>query len=219
MIRAVLLDLYGTLVRGGGPRREVALREMARALRLDGSAFVELFTASASERMRGTLGTIEETLDALAQQLGADPSPSEVRLAALTWQRLHHAILWPAESTLATLDALRDRGVKLALITNCSQETEIQWPKQPLASRMDAVVFSCKERLLKPEAAIYLKACEALGVTPQECLYVGDGSDNELRGAVAVGMRTIRTLEYAYSDPTWTGESIGKLREIIGLLE
>ena len=49
-------------------------------------------------------------------------------------------------------------------------------------------------------------------------MYVGDGSDNELRGAAAVGMRTIRTLEYAYSDPTWTGETIGKLREVIDLL-
>jgi putative hydrolase of the HAD superfamily len=219
MIRAVVLDLYGTLVRGGGPRREVAMNEMAKHLGVDPPAFVELFHASANERMRGTLGTIEETLDALAQQLGADPSAGEVRLATTTWQRLHHAILWPAETILATLDVLRGRGYKLALITNCSQETQIQWPKQPLASRMDAVVFSCKERLLKPEPAIYHKACDALGVKPNECLYVGDGSDNELRGAVAVGMRTIRTLEYAYSDPTWTGESIGKLREIIDLLE
>ncbi|GIH04361.1 hypothetical protein Rhe02_24280 [Rhizocola hellebori] len=218
MIRAVVLDLYGTLVRGGGPRREVALNEMARSLGLDGPAFVELFNASANERMRGTLGTIEETLDALAQQLGADPSESEVRLATLTWQRLHHSILWPAETILATLDVLRSRGFKLAVVTNCSQETEIQWPKQPLAARMDAVIFSCKEHLLKPEPAIYLKACEALEVTPAECLYVGDGSDGELRGASAIGMRTVRTLEYAYSDPTWTGETIGKLREIIDLL-
>jgi putative hydrolase of the HAD superfamily len=72
--------------------------------------------------------------------------------------------------------------------------------------------------LLKPEPAIYLKACEALGVKAEECLYVGDGADNELRGASALGMRTVRTLEYAYSDPTWTGETIGKLREIIDLL-
>ncbi len=218
MIRAVVFDLYGTLVRGGGPRRDVTATDMAKALGVDPVEFVDLFHASASERMRGTLGTIEETLDALAQQLGSDPKPNDVKLAALAWQRLHHDILWPAESILTTLDTLRGRGLKLAVVTNCSQETEIQWPKQPLASRMDAVIFSCKERLLKPEPAIYLKACQALGVEPAQCLYVGDGSDNELRGAAALGMRTIRTLEYAYSDPTWTGESIGKLREIIDLL-
>lgn len=214
----MVFDLYGTLVRGGGPRRDVAAGEMAKALGVDRGEFVDLFHASAGERMRGMLGTIEETLDALAQQLGGDPKPADVKLAALAWQRLHHDILWPTDNVLATLDALRARGLKLAVVTNCSQETEIQWPKQPLSSRMETVVFSCREGLLKPEPAIYLKACQAMDVQPNECLYVGDGSDNELWGANSLGMRTIRTLEFAYSDPTWTGESIGKLREIIDLL-
>ena len=71
MIRAVLLDLYGTLVRGGGPRREVALREMARALGLDGTAFRIIFRdTSGSEETPGT--PAERAMMQLGPALGRD---------------------------------------------------------------------------------------------------------------------------------------------------
>ncbi|HCT81428.1 MAG TPA: HAD family hydrolase [Micromonosporaceae bacterium] len=218
MIRAVVFDLYNTLVRGGGSRREAVYLEMARTLGVDHQAFVKLFKQTTDQRMRGELGTIEETMRALAGQLGASPNGNSVRLTVLTWQRFHHRILWPSHATLTTLDSLRERGLRLGLLTNCSQETVIQWPSQPMADRFDATVFSCELGTLKPEPASYEAVCAELGVDPRECVFVGDGADNELKGAAAVGMRVFRTLEFAYSDPTWNGATIGKLSEITGRL-
>ena len=51
-------------------------------------------------------------------------------------------------------------------------------------------VFSSEVGLRKPGyPAIYLAASEGLGVSPQACLYCGDGAYGELTGAATVGMR------------------------------
>ena len=62
------------------------------------------------------------------------------------------------------------------------------WPRSPLRPCFDAAIFSCDVGAAKPDAGIYLAACETLGVAPAECLFVGDGGSDELRGAAALGM-------------------------------
>ena len=62
------------------------------------------------------------------------------------------------------------------------------WSRSPLRPCFDAAIFSCNVGAAKPDPAIYLAACEALGVAPAECLFVGDGGADELRGAAALGM-------------------------------
>jgi putative hydrolase of the HAD superfamily len=55
-------------------------------------------------------------------------------------------------------------------------------------------------------------------VPPAACVYVGDGADEELAGATALGMRAIRTTEHADSDPAWTGPTITTLPETLTAL-
>lgn len=57
-----------------------------------------------------------------------------------------------------------------------------------MAQFIETPIFSCEERIKKPSGRIYEIACERLNVKPQECIYVGDGSSEELTGAAAVGM-------------------------------
>jgi putative hydrolase of the HAD superfamily len=217
--RAVIFDLYRTFLRGGtaAQRRQVN-DEMARALSVDPQAFSEAFDSTGTERMRGDFETLEKTMAELARRVGGVPDESAIRLAVLTWQRFHRKILWPPASTLSTLDALHEQGLLLGMMSNCSEETAIQWPFQPMAQRFDAVVFSCEAHAVKPDPALYQALLSKLGVEPAECVYVGDGANNELGTAAALGMRAIRTLEFAFNDPKWTGETIAKLSELIGRL-
>jgi putative hydrolase of the HAD superfamily len=216
---AVIFDLYQTLVRGGtaAQRRDVN-GDMARALGLDRAAFADLFNVMTAQRMRGEFGGLEGTVRTLARRLGGEPTDAQVRLAVLTWQRFHKTVIWPSHATLSTLDSLRERGLKLGLMSNCSEETPIQWPAQPMAQRFDAVVFSCDIGTIKPDPAIYQAVLSRLHADPRACVYVGDGNDNELGAARALGMRAIRTLEYTDSDPQWAGESVAKLAEVIDRL-
>ena len=43
----------------------------------------------------------------------------------------------------------------------------------------------------KPDVRLFLRACEDLGVTPAECIMVGDRIDNDIAPARALGMRTV----------------------------
>jgi putative hydrolase of the HAD superfamily len=55
------------------------------------------------------------------------------------------------------------------------------------------VVESSRLGLRKPDPRIYHHACELLGVTPQQCIYLDDLGIN-LKPARAMGMRTIKVI-------------------------
>lgn len=74
----------------------------------------------------------------------------------------------------------------------------------------------------KGSSRIYEIACERLIVEPHECLYVGDGSNEELKGAASVGMQPIlkRTDLSDVYDPkrqdveNWDGIVINEISEL-----
>src|SRR5262249_54094519 len=87
-----------------------------------------------------------------------------------------------------TLAAFRARGMKLGLITVCSEDVPAIWPETELAGLFDAETFSSTCGLIKPDPEIYLTTLDALGVEPRDALFVGDGANDELGGARRVGM-------------------------------
>ena len=63
-------------------------------------------------------------------------------------------------------------------------------------------MFSSTAGCLKPEQRIYELVCEALAVTADECLFVGDGANDELAGAARVGMTPV-LIHAAGAAPRW----------------
>ena len=58
----------------------------------------------------------------------------------------------------------------------------------------DHIIESSKVGLRKPEPKIYYMSCEALGVKPEECIYLDDLGIN-LKPARAIGMTTIKVID------------------------
>lgn len=117
-------------------------------------------------------------------------------------------------ATLDTLAAFKAAGWRIGLVSNITAETQLQWPDSPMAKYYDATAFSAEVGAAKPEPAIYHAACSALDAEPTDCIYIGDGNDNELPAAASLGMHAIRTTEHADSDPTWTGPSVAEFAAI-----
>jgi putative hydrolase of the HAD superfamily len=111
--------------------------------------------------------------------------------------------LQPRDGALETLAELRRRGLKLGLITVCSEEVPAAWPETVFAGEFDAETFSSECGLIKPEPEIYLSTAERLGVEPEACAFVGDGANDELAGAARVGMTPVLFLP-AGQEPRWT---------------
>ena len=57
---------------------------------------------------------------------------------------------------------------------------------------------------MKPDREIYELACTGLGVDPSDCLFVGDGANDELRGAERAGMTPV-LVHPRGEDPRWDG--------------
>jgi putative hydrolase of the HAD superfamily len=71
-------------------------------------------------------------------------------------------------------------------------------PESPVASRIlplfDAVVQSAVEGVRKPDPAFYLRACDRLAVTPDECVFLDDLGIN-CKPARVLGMHTLKVRD------------------------
>jgi putative hydrolase of the HAD superfamily len=207
------MDLFSTLIPGGEEERVGVHREMAKVLGVDPDAFAQAFDATAYERFIGAYGDLPSTLRAVARR------DDQVRRATDLRRKLARRLLGAVPAgTLATLAQLRFAGWRTGLVSNITSETMLQWPESALSQHFEATAFSAEIGAAKPEPAIYLAACNALDVAPTECVYVADGSDNELRGATDVGMHAIRTTEHADSDPSWPGPTISAFTDLPALI-
>lgn len=89
---------------------------------------------------------------------------------------------------LKMLEQIKGVGMKTCLISNCTPEEVTAWHTSALAPYFDDAIFSYEVKAAKPNPLIYHLACERMGVSPFESVFIGDGGSNELEGAATVGM-------------------------------
>jgi len=102
-----------------------------------------------------------------------------------------------AANTHPLLEALRERGLKLGLVSNAFDPGWLlhrDLEQMGLAQRLDFSVFSSEIGLRKPHPAIFEHALGALGVEPERTLFVGDRLFEDVRGAAELGMTTVQAL-------------------------
>lgn len=90
------------------------------------------------------------------------------------------------------------RGLKgsyrTAIISNAMDNLlEIVTYDYPMADAFDLIVGSAYERVMKPDAAIFLRTLERLGCQPEQAVFVDDFAHN-VAGAQAVGMHAIHYI-------------------------
>jgi len=111
----------------------------------------------------------------------------------------------PRPVMIEAIRRLRAKGYRVAALTN-NWKTDADAASN-LQIHFDVVVESAKEGLRKPDPRIYRIACERLGVTPEEAVFLDDIGLN-LKSAKALGMTTIKV-----ADPD---DALAELEEILG---
>jgi putative hydrolase of the HAD superfamily len=209
---AVVFDLWGTLVPLPASVRLRGIEVMAPIL---GVPFAELRPAwEAAWRERAT-GALEAVVHRVCERANISVNEMQVQSALTARRTVHSASFCPRDDAVPTLRALKDAGIRVGLITNCSSDTPDLWAASPLAPLTHAAVFSSAEGMMKPSAAFYLRLCERLQVAASACLYVGDGSDDELAGAADVGMTPMLLDAEDTLAPVWDGRRIGALHDVV----
>jgi len=90
----------------------------------------------------------------------------------------------------AIVHALDARGVPLYAITNFSDEfwEPFRAREAAIFDRFRDIVVSGREKLVKPDPAIYRLALDRFGLLPEQAIFVDDRDDN-VATAVALGIR------------------------------
>jgi putative hydrolase of the HAD superfamily len=191
-VQAIVFDFFGTLT---DPTAEAGRRESfsgtAAALGVPADRFWEAMVASFPDRIVGRYGDTRETLRRIAWECGADPAESDLDTAVAAQMAGAVLVRPPRPGVLDLLDRLRSADYRLGLISDCSSELCESWPETPYAPRIDAAVFSWQKGYRKPDQRLYEDVSAGLGVSPDQCWYVGDGGSREHDGARRAGMHPI----------------------------
>jgi putative hydrolase of the HAD superfamily len=217
-VRAVIFDLWDTLVLWSPDGHGEQLARAAAHVGVETEDLRRAFERTHRER---SVGPLLDNIRAVLGDLEVDVAHAE---AVATMRREHtRSVLVPRAGAIETLEELRRRNLRLGLISVCSSDVEDVWEESPLARHLDDVVLSCTVGLRKPDPEIYLLACERLGVEPGECLFMGDGANDELAGAERVGMRAACILRPGADEALWPEArgwqpTIRHLREVLDLV-
>ena len=84
---------------------------------------------------------------------------------------------------LDMLNEITTSGIRLGLISNTDGSEVLDWTNSPLSNFFEIAIFSHAVGVAKPDPHIYQHACQNLGVAPSDCIFIGDGNSDELRGA------------------------------------
>jgi putative hydrolase of the HAD superfamily len=181
-VKAVVFDLWDTLVEWPVREAETLKERLAGHVTVEADEFERRWRDGYRASQTGPLADAYRALGL------PDEHVAEHVAARHAFARRSLRLREGARDVLARL---RERGVRIGLITVCSEEVPAAWPETELAGLFDAETFSSDCGLMKPEPEIYLRTLRALGVEPADALFVGDGANDELGGAERVGMTPV----------------------------
>ncbi|HEY3231770.1 MAG TPA: HAD family hydrolase [Roseiflexaceae bacterium] len=224
MIRAVIFDMGGTLLRfarpGSGSWRELetpGIRGIYRYLIDQGHPiasheddFVEAMFARLAEGWEQSTGghinlRAVDWIAAGAADHAVTLDEQALREAAHMYARPMREGLTAMPDAAETLAALREQGYRVGMISNTIWPAELHIEDLaelgilPYLEHMD---FSGELGFWKPNSQIFHHTLSKLGVAPEEAVFVGDSPHDDIVGAQGVGMRAIwmRSADFPLGD-------------------
>jgi putative hydrolase of the HAD superfamily len=200
MIRAVIFDWGGTLSEFVDAELVDAWRLAAR--HIDPAHEDEIaarlvqveadFWATTSSHQRSA--TLADLMAKAAGDLGLDVAEALLEEAAV-----RHLDAWTPHirhdaDAAGTLTALRADGLGIGMLSNT------HWPRafhehfldrDGLVDLIDARLYTSEMPYQKPHPSAFVAAAEALGVEPEQAVFVGDRPWDDISGARSTGMRTV----------------------------
>jgi putative hydrolase of the HAD superfamily len=209
MIKAALFDYGGTLVTSIGPDIMPFVVEGAKHAHAhlqktnpDAPNFNTFYQAAANalqSAFMGVMGTPNElqageVMDELLADLDIFLSPEQFKEFTRAWYMPFKQKTALLDGAKECLQALKQRGLKLALVSNTIWSRYIldeEMQRLAIDGCFDCVVTSSEFGTKKPYPEIFENALSKLGVDAIDAVFVGDSLKEDVAGASMVGMKTI----------------------------
>lgn len=177
-IKAVVFDVFGTLVEIGEKRRPY--RQLLQAMESLGRARKPEDGATLMSNNVGLAG--------VGPLFGVDiPASTIAALELELYAELPSIRLFPEAAQCLT--DLRQAGYKIGLCSNLSAPYAIP-VKLLLPFELDYYAWSFEVGSVKPQQAIFENVCKGLNCVPHEVMMIGDTFDADYTGPQQIGMRS-----------------------------
>ncbi len=227
MPEAVIFDFYGTLAHWADTEKasyETVFTafgyELAPVVR-DGyfSLYDGVDHAEHSVSEDAYEAWVRFRLGELARACGVDADEREAMVDALRSLDQHPMVAYPEAAE--TLALLRDAGVTVGVCSNWGWELDAYLEQVGLLRLVDCSITSARAGSRKPHPGIYASAVEALGVRPEQVVFVGDSWEPDVRGPRRVGMTAVhvwRPVERVGQEPPPLEPGDHRVDELRGVL-
>jgi len=201
-IEAVVFDLYGTLL------------YLAEESRSYAKLFFSIGLQTPEELSKARRICMTEDFDNLSELV--ERIKPNLRIDFQIYQdevekERASAALYP--ETKEVLERLRERNIKLGLISNLASPYKKPFFDLGLNAYFDGVLFSCDAGLRKPDPEIYQMMIETIKIDPAYVLMTGDKIHTDVDGPKSAGMKAVHLNRKDKS-----ADSIETLREIFQYL-
>ena len=194
--RAVLFDVDFTLAKPGPelmPDGYVRCGER-HGLSLDAERYEEARDAALIDLKRHPELDHDEEIwvaftDRIVVGMGGTEPVSHIVALELTsrWQRHENFELY--EDVMPVLDQLRQAGLKIGLVSNSARD--VRDFARHHALEIDAGISSFHHGKTKPHGSIFKAVLDLLEVEPTDAAMVGDTVEDDIEGALALGMQAV----------------------------
>lgn len=149
----------------------------------------------------------------------------EFQIKGITWEELLEDYISlfknncvPFPNLIPMLGELKETGLQLGMITNGKGQFQLDNIRAlGIENYFDTILVSEWEGIKKPDPRIFMKALAQLNVQPNECIFVGDHPENDIKAARNVGMKGIwkRDVQWDHVDADYIIEDLGALPFVI----
>ena len=168
MIEAVIFDWGGVLIKH--PKASL-IAYFSNSLGVNEEAYNPMYEKFLPEFEKGMIS--EDTWwENVCSELGVKKPNNQ----SLWWEAFRHSYD-PIEEMFSLASHLKEREFKVALLSN-SELPSMRYFYEQQYDMFDVTVFSCAERMRKPEKRIYEVTLKRLGVQANEAIFIDDKQEN-----------------------------------------
>lgn len=224
--RAILLDALDTLVHfeHPAPHLQVELRERIGLEVTDDEARAAIRAEVRHYRANLHVGRDADSLAGLRRECATTmldhlpPGARAADLGVITDALVASIRFQPFPEVMQTLRALRERGLRLVVLSNWDVSLHAMLEHTGIAELVDGAVSSAEHGVAKPDPAIFEHALALAGASAEEAWHVGDSPEADVAGAEAAGVSPV--LVWRGDAPPVTGARvITDLSELLALLD
>jgi putative hydrolase of the HAD superfamily len=194
--RAVLFDVDFTLAKPGPelmPEGYVRCGEQ-HGLALDASRYAAARDAALVDLKRHPELDHDEEIwvaftERIVRGMGGSAPAARACAEALTSRWQNHENFELYDDTIPVLQQLRAKGLKIGLVSNSARDV-LEFARHH-SLEIDAGLSSFHHGKTKPHESIFRTVLALLEIEPEEAVMVGDTVEDDINGALAIGMRAV----------------------------